>query len=131
MAYQLRAVLVLPADLPLLTVADLDALLACLNADRVVALAPDRHELGTNAMLISPPGTIGYAFGPASFEQHSRMAHQARARLEVVRRPTLALDLDFPEDLALLQGMQANLEGQLAEAVSLPKHEHNARKEIG
>jgi 2-phospho-L-lactate guanylyltransferase len=111
-AYQLHAVMVLPADLPLLTVADLETLLACLNGDPVVALAPDRHEIGTNAMLISPPGAIGYAFGPASFERHSRMALEAGARLEVVRRPTLALDLDFPADLAVLQEMQANLETQ-------------------
>jgi hypothetical protein len=59
------------------------------------------------------------------------MALEAGARLEVVRRPTLALDLDFPADLAVLQEMQANLETQLPQAVSLPKQEHHARKEIG
>jgi 2-phospho-L-lactate guanylyltransferase len=100
-------VLVLPADLPLLTVTDVEALLACLNGDPLVALAPDRHEAGTNAMLIAPPGRIGYAFGPASFEQHRQMAQEAGVRLQIIRRPTLALDLDLPEDLALLRELQS------------------------
>lgn len=129
-AYQLRAILVLPADLPLLNVADLDSLLACLNGDPVVALAPDRHDSGTNAMLIAPPGRIGYAFGPASFEQHIRMAQEARVRLEIVRRATLALDLDLPEDLALLRERQAHLRAGTPGAISLLTKEPDAPKEI-
>lgn len=129
-AYQLRAVMVLPADLPLLTVDDLQALLACLDGDPVVALAPDRHEAGTNAMLIAPPGRIGYAFGPASFERHSRMARESGARLVVVRRPTLALDLDLPEDLDLLQEMQASLHAPLPADISLRIQDRDAPKEI-
>jgi len=129
-AYQLRAILVLPADLPLLAVADIEALLACLNGDPVVVLAPDRHETGTNAMLIAPPGRIGYAFGVASFAKHIRMAREAGVGLEIVRRPTLALDLDLPEDLALLHERQAHLHALVPGAASLRTREQNAPKEI-
>jgi 2-phospho-L-lactate guanylyltransferase len=100
-------VLVVPADLPLLTAEDVQALLDCLNGDPLVALAPDRQDQGTNALLIAPPGGIPFRFGPASFVQHCRLALEAGARLEIVRRATLALDLDVPEDLALLEEIQA------------------------
>ena len=67
----------------------------------VVAIAPDRHNEGTNALLVCPPGLIRYAYGIGSFARHCELARQAGARLEIVHRPGLALDLDLPEDLDL------------------------------
>lgn len=119
-AVQCRAVLVLPADLPLLSADDVRALLDCLDGDPLVALAPDRHETGTNGLLIAPPGSIEYRFGPASFEEHSRQTLESGIRLEIVRRPSLALDLDFPEDLVLLHELQNGALPDLANHFSLP-----------
>ena len=73
----------------------------------VVVIAPDRHESGTNALLISPAGLIEYDFGENSFKRHCQRAEAAGARLEVLHLPSLALDLDLPEDLALLDGMRS------------------------
>jgi 2-phospho-L-lactate guanylyltransferase (CobY/MobA/RfbA family) len=42
---------------------------------------------------------IGYDFGPDSFQRHCERARQAGARLEICELPSLALDVDLPEDL--------------------------------
>ncbi len=65
----------------------------------VVVVAPDRHRQGTNALLVCPVGLIDYVFGPNSFQHHCELALKAGARLEIVDLPSLALDMDLPEDL--------------------------------
>lgn len=107
LAFGVQAVLILPADLPHLTPADVELLLNALvpaSVERTVVIAPDRHERGTNALLVRPPDLIRFAFGPDSFREHVRRANAANARVHVVRAPNLALDLDTPEDWALMQG---------------------------
>lgn len=101
--YATRGVLVLPADLPLLTREDVLVLLEKAIQPPVVVIAPDRHGKGTNALLMSPAGLIEYDFGDDSFQRHCERARQAGARLEVVELPSLGLDLDIPEDLVLLE----------------------------
>lgn len=97
-----EAVLVLPADLPLVAVEDVQVL-ATLGADAQVVVAPDRRRTGTNALLVRPPGLLRFAFGENSFQRHRALARRAGARLSVCRRPFLAFDVDLPEDLLLLQ----------------------------
>ena len=101
--YATRGVLVLPADLPLISKEDILELLNRAVDPPVVVIAPDRHQKGTNALLISPSGLIEYDFGENSFERHCRQARNAGARLEIVTLPSLGLDLDLPEDLELIR----------------------------
>ena len=101
--YATRGVLVLPADLPLISKDDILELLNRAVDPPVVVIAPDRHQKGTNALLISPSGLIEYDFGENSFERHCRQARNAGARLEIVTLPSLGLDLDLPEDLELIR----------------------------
>jgi len=68
----------------------------------VVVVAPDRRREGTNALLVCPTGLIEYEYGPGSFQRHCRRAIQAGARLEVCDLPSIALDMDLPEDLELV-----------------------------
>jgi 2-phospho-L-lactate guanylyltransferase len=100
--YATRGVLVVPADLPLITPEDVQVMLAHANDPPVVVVAPDRHRQGTNALLVCPVGLIDYDFGPNSFQRHCLRAEQAGARLEVVDLPSLALDVDLPEDLEMV-----------------------------
>jgi len=72
----------------------------------VVVIAPDRHNTGTNALLISPSGLIEYDFGPNSFQRHCQQVEATGARLEIVKLPNLGLDLDIPEDLELIRKME-------------------------
>ena len=101
--YATRGVLVLPADLPLVTREDVLTLIERAGEPPAVVIAPDRHGTGTNALLISPAGLIEYDFGENSFQRHCQRAKEAGARLEIVNLPTLGLDLDLPEDLELVR----------------------------
>jgi 2-phospho-L-lactate guanylyltransferase len=102
-AHQAEAVLILHADLPRVTEADITAMVAAARDAPTVVVAPDRHRRGTNALLCAPPGLIEYKFGPDSFALHCAQAQAVGARLEICSTPGLALDLDLPEDLELLR----------------------------
>ncbi len=99
--YSVQGVLVMPADLPLVTNEDVTAMLSLAQDPPVVVIAPDRHRDGTNALLIHPIGQIDYHFGIGSFERHCQLALKAGVRLEICERSNLALDVDVPEDLKL------------------------------
>lgn len=100
--YAPRGVLIVPADLPLITPQDVRHMLESAIDPPVVVIAPDRHKTGTNAMLVSPVGLIQYDFGPGSFQRHLKRAHQSGGRVEICELQSLALDVDLPEDLALV-----------------------------
>lgn len=102
-----KAVLVLPADLPLIRAADVKALIDHAEDPPVVIISPDRRRSGTNALLVAPPATIEYAFGPDSFDRHVRRADASGARIEIVELPALGLDVDVPEDLEIYQDRYA------------------------
>jgi 2-phospho-L-lactate guanylyltransferase len=103
------AVLMLPADLPLLDGAALDRLLdgadaalAAGNGRPVVVVAPADARGGTNALLVTPPGVIDPQFGEMSLEAHLRAAAEADATVQLVHDAALAFDLDTPDDLERL-----------------------------
>ncbi len=101
--YTTNGVLILPADLPLITKEDIEKLIAqAENRQRVVVISPDRHHNGTNALLVSPSGIIEYDYGERSFDRHCERAKEAGAHLEVCELDSIKLDLDLPEDLALV-----------------------------
>jgi 2-phospho-L-lactate/phosphoenolpyruvate guanylyltransferase len=93
-----RALLV-PGDCPALDPAEISALLA---EPAPVVIVPDRHGTGTNALLLTPPTVILPGFGTGSFERHLARARQAGAEPAVARVPSLALDVDTPDDLGAL-----------------------------
>lgn len=101
--YSSRGVLILPADLPLLTKADINVLLDKAKEPPVVVVAPDRHYKGTNALLVCPAGLIEYEFGDGSFDLHCQRTREAGARLEICELSSLALDMDIPEDLKQIE----------------------------
>ena len=108
------AVLVLPADLPSVGPDAIDDLVAAAEAapgtGGVVATVPDRHGLGTNALLASPPDAIDPAFGEASRVTHARRAEAAGARYLELDGP-LSLDLDTPADLLAAEAAIGSLRG--------------------
>jgi len=107
--YATRGVLVLPADLPLISREDALALVERATDQPVVVIAPDRHGKGTNALLISPAGLIEYDFGENSFQRHCDLVKKAGARLEVVNLPSLGLDLDSPEDYEIIKNLEKTI----------------------
>ena len=101
-----RAVLILPADLPLVEPDDLIAFLDRGQFSPVVVIAPDRRLDGTNCLLVNPAGLIGYSYGPGSFQRHSANTIESGSRLEVVKTDHFGLDLDLPEDLEMVGGLK-------------------------
>jgi 2-phospho-L-lactate/phosphoenolpyruvate guanylyltransferase len=108
-----RALLV-PGDCPLLDPRELEQLIARPVGDRSVLVIPDRHGTGTNALLLTPPDVVTPAFGPGSRRRHVDDARTVGAAVEVVAVDSLALDIDTPEDLVLLQATLAASHGGAA-----------------
>jgi 2-phospho-L-lactate guanylyltransferase len=101
-----RAVLILPADLPLVEPTDLEDLLTQGLTPPVVVIAPDRRLDGTNGLFINPAGLIEYGYGLGSFQRHCQRATEAGATLVVVNSERIGLDLDLPEDLEMVGGLK-------------------------
>jgi 2-phospho-L-lactate guanylyltransferase len=96
-----NALLVLPADLPLITPVDVRNLVELGKEGEGIVIAPSRDG-GTNALLLRPPDLIDFAFGPGSFRRHQELAAAQGHRCTVLRSSTLAYDVDWPEDLPLV-----------------------------
>jgi len=108
-----RALLV-PGDCPLLSPADIQALLAHEVPERSALIVPDRHGTGTNALLLTPPDVLAPSFGPDSCRRHLADAQQSDVPAQVVEIDSLALDIDTPDDLEALQRKLAATHGGAA-----------------
>ena len=90
--------IVAAGDLPLATdlgwVAEFDG----------ITLVPDRREDGTNVIGLPAGATFDFSYGPGSFARHLEHAYTLDVAVRVVRSPTLAWDVDVPEDLAGIRG---------------------------
>jgi 2-phospho-L-lactate/phosphoenolpyruvate guanylyltransferase len=96
-------VLLVPGDTPLLDPAEVDDLLDRTARDGVeVAIVPDRHGTGTNALVLSPPDAMRPSFGEGSFERHLAAAQSANRSYRAEPVSSLAADVDTPEDLAVM-----------------------------
>ena len=89
----------LPADIPLVTTDDVDALITAHGPAPAVTIAPSRDELGSNAVVCSPPDVLPFRFGDNSYFPHLDRARELGVEPTVVHRPGFALDVDTPEDL--------------------------------
>ncbi|MSP94287.1 MAG: 2-phospho-L-lactate guanylyltransferase [Alphaproteobacteria bacterium] len=98
-----RSLLRLPMDLPLAQAGDIEAIFAKVKEGPCAVLVPSRGSTGTNALLRSPPTLFPSHFGPGSFARHVRDATRAGARVEILRLPRIALDIDEIEDLHVLR----------------------------
>lgn len=100
------ALLVVHGDLPLITPGDIWALADALAAGADVAIAPDRTEIGTNALGCRLDADLPFLFGGASFARHMAAAAWRELHVAIVRSPTLALDVDTPESLARYRSLR-------------------------
>ena len=104
------AIIVVPADLARVSAVNLDAFVEATRgslersapaaAAGLVALVPDRHGEGTNALLVSPPALVEPSFGTASRAVHRAAAVAAGALYLEIDGP-LTLDVDTGDDLLL------------------------------
>ena len=88
-----------PADVPLATAGEIDAVLAAHREAPAVTIAPAHDKLGSNAVVCSPPAVLPFRFGDNSFYPHLDRARSIGIEPTVIEQPGLALDIDNPPDL--------------------------------
>ncbi len=93
------AVLILPADLPLISPEDVIGMIELGHEDNSIVIATDSREDGTNAMLTRPPGLIPYSYGVGSYQRHMMAAREVGAVVRRFHSERLMLDIDVPTDL--------------------------------
>ncbi len=103
--FNARGVMVVASDIPLMRTEHLEGMLSLAKFPPTLVIAADRHQDGTNIMLMRPPGLIPYCYGKGSFEKHVEAAKAIDAGLHVYESPHLALDVDTPADLDLYREM--------------------------
>lgn len=96
------AFLTIPGDVPCVTAAEIEALIAAARDARTAVFVPSASGHGTNAALLRPPDLLALKFGEPSFENHLVAARRAAIEPVVLQLPGLALDIDGPEDLRRL-----------------------------
>ena len=105
-----RVFATIPGDVPCVTAGEIGALVAGAGDGPAVAFAPSRSGLGTNGAALAPPGAMPLTFGEPSFDNHLKAARERGLATHVLALPGLGLDVDGPEDLALLLARGASTE---------------------
>lgn len=96
-----QSTLVIPADVPLISVSELDAIYR--NAPQTGAvLVPAHDRRGTNAILRRPAALFPLRFGNDSFLPHLAAAKASGQACVVLSLAGIGLDIDTPEDLQKL-----------------------------
>ena len=101
--------LVLHGDLPLLTAADISAVLRCQRQLAGLVIACDLAGTGTNLLAFTPGCVPQFCFGVNSCARHLASARNTGVPAQVLQRSGIALDVDEPRDMKLLM---AALEGE-------------------
>lgn len=98
-------VLIIHGDLPQLSTQDVELLAAA--APGSLAIAPDRHGTGTNALSLPLPEAenFTFAFGPDSFARHCMEAERLELKVETIHSHGLSHDIDEPDDLPDAAGL--------------------------
>jgi 2-phospho-L-lactate guanylyltransferase len=93
-------VLVLPADVPLVTSKDINQIVK-LALNNSLVISPSRNG-GTNALLQTPPGVISPSFGSDSFRKHICKALAKHVQTKIYVSSNVMLDIDSEKDLEQL-----------------------------
>ena len=93
------ALLTVPGDIPRVTSAEIDAVVASRDAAPSFTIVPAHDELGSNAVLCAPPFAVPLRFGDDSYFPHLMAARRHGIEPTIVRLPGIGLDIDHPVDL--------------------------------
>ena len=92
--------LMVPADVPLITPADIEQIVAAHHAAPSVTLVPASADGGTNAFACSPPAAVACCFGDNSFRRHREAARAGGIEPQILQLEHVGHDIDRPDDLA-------------------------------
>jgi 2-phospho-L-lactate/phosphoenolpyruvate guanylyltransferase len=89
----------LPADVPEITVAAIHQAFAALDQSGSLVLAPATSDGGTNLLACRPPQAIQPQFGSESFARHLAAGERVGLACHILNCPELGRDVDSPDDL--------------------------------
>jgi 2-phospho-L-lactate guanylyltransferase len=106
--FQAAGVMIVPADVPLITPDEIDGILRqhLAEPERGVTVVPDSDNIGTNCLICSPPNCIDYVFDGKSFKPHLDAATAVGITPTIMPSAGFALDIDTPSDLRTLLARQ-------------------------
>ena len=91
----------MPGDIPAVRAGEIDAVLSAHLAAPSFTISPAHDDLGSNAVVCSPPQSVPLRFGDNSYFPHLDAARLQGIEPTVIRQPGIAVDIDHPVDLAL------------------------------
>jgi 2-phospho-L-lactate guanylyltransferase len=94
-----------PGDIPRITAAEVEAVLAEHRPAPSFTIAAAHDERGSNAVLLTPPDAIPLRFGDDSFFPHLDAARAHGIEPTVLHLPGIGMDIDHPADLAMFLRM--------------------------
>ena len=90
--------LILPTDLPRMTVEDLKPF----KEYKGFVIVPDREQAGTNALFLNLHAGFSYKFGNSSLDLHLQEAERLGLKFVLEQNENLAFDLDTCADYHLI-----------------------------
>lgn len=102
MRNQADSVLVIPADIPLLSSADVNKIIELGNCNGPTVVLSPSNNGGTNTLFQKPPNLLFAQFGYRSFARHFRQARKKGISIKFYYSTSIALDIDCEEDLLKL-----------------------------
>jgi 2-phospho-L-lactate guanylyltransferase len=97
--------LTVPGDIPRITAEEVSRLIAAHRVAPSFTIAPAHDELGSNAILMSPPDAVTLRFGEDSYYPHLAAARAVGIEPTVVKLPGIGMDIDHPADLRMFLSM--------------------------
>jgi 2-phospho-L-lactate guanylyltransferase len=99
----ISSILIIPADLPLLTATDIDQLIQLGESKFPLIIAPSQRKDGTNAFYQRPPDLIQVWYGNNSYQKNLGTISSNKIPFKIMETPAFALDIDLKEDLIALR----------------------------
>jgi 2-phospho-L-lactate guanylyltransferase len=96
-----EGMITIPGDIPAVRAEEIDAVLSAHRAAPSFTISPAHDDLGSNAVVCSPPEQVALRFGDNSYFPHLDAARRQGIAPTVIRQPGIAMDIDHPLDLAL------------------------------
>jgi 2-phospho-L-lactate guanylyltransferase len=96
------SILVIPADIPLLSPSDIDRIIELAGYTESVAVLSPSENGGTNALYLRPPNLFPVSYGSNSFKRHIGLALGKGIPVKVYHSSSVAFDIDCQSDLQRL-----------------------------
>ena len=121
-----QPVIVMPADIPRLNLAEFRAVLKKLgqafaeNGESSIGILPSYDGMGTNLLALCATIDFRIQFGEDSFNRHLEQAETKGYRVLELKAQSIAQDIDYPEDIdSLLRAFEGQAELPAANTRSL------------